>query len=66
VIVCNLLALQDGVVVVPVGDGEERRSVNSPVVHLTDTPNPGSQDRRPCSGAAWNTPSKLKILIKKA
>jgi hypothetical protein len=28
--------------VVPVGDGEKRRSVNSPVVHLTDTPNPGS------------------------
>jgi hypothetical protein len=42
VIVGNLLALQDGVVVVPVGDGEKRRSVNSPVVHLTDTPNPGS------------------------
>ncbi len=40
-IVGNLLALQDGVVVVPEGDGEERWSVNCPVVHRSDTPNPG-------------------------
>jgi hypothetical protein len=35
VIVGNLLALQDGVVVIPEGDGEERWSVNCPVVHLS-------------------------------
>jgi hypothetical protein len=42
VIVGSLLAFQDGVVVIPEGDGVERWSMHCPVVHLSDTPNPGS------------------------